>query len=235
VTKQPPRADLGPARTAGAPPACTLCGGDDVQPLVHVHGRAYFECTGACGLIFMAPADRLTPDAERARYALHRNDAADVGYRAFLDRLCAPLSARLPAGARGLDYGSGPGPTLSVMLRERGFPTDDYDPFFAPDPRALERTYDFITCTETAEHFAAPAADFARLDGLLAVPGWLALMTEVRRDERDFAGWWYVRDPTHVSFYRPRTFAWIATAFGWTLESPAPNVALFRKGGRARR
>ena len=222
---------------AAAPPApaCTLCGAPAVQPLVTVHGRGYFECAGAggCGLCFMAPADRLPPDAERARYALHRNDPGDAGYRAFLDRLRAPLVDRLPPGACGLDYGSGPGPTLSVMLRERGFTTRDYDPFFAPDTDALAHTYDFITCSETAEHFAKPADEFARLDRMLRSPGWLGLMTELRRDDRDFAEWWYVRDPTHVSFYRPRTLEWIAAAVGWTLETPAPNVALFRKVERA--
>jgi hypothetical protein len=97
-----------------------------------VHGRRYGTCA-ACGLIQVTREDHLTPAAERAHYGTHRNDPADPGYRTFLDRLCAPLVQRLPPGAEGLDYGSGPGPTLSVMLEEQGFPMRVYDPHFADD------------------------------------------------------------------------------------------------------
>ncbi|HEX6640119.1 MAG TPA: class I SAM-dependent methyltransferase, partial [Thermoanaerobaculia bacterium] len=187
-----------------------------------------------CGLTFVEPAQRPSTEAERARYATHRNDPDDAGYRAFLWRAAGPLLERLAPGAEGLDYGSGPGPTLSRMMREAGHPTADYDPFFAPDAAALARTYDFVTCTETAEHFFDPAAELDRIDGLLRPGGWLALMTTMRDDTLDFADWWYARDPTHVCFYRPRTMEWIAHRHGWQLERPHPNVALFRKPPRER-
>jgi len=177
----------------------------------------------------VAPEDRPTPEEERAHYRTHRNDAGDPGYRAFLARVADPLAARLAPGAEGLDYGAGPGPALAAMLRERGFPTAVYDPFFAPDADALRRTYDFVTCTETAEHFHAPGDEFARLDGLLRPGGILAVMTEMLEDGRDFAAWRYARDPTHVSFYRPRTMRWIAEKHEWTMESPGRNVFLFLK------
>lgn len=177
----------------------------------------------------MDPAHRPERAAELAHYRTHRNDPADAGYRAFLSRLLDPLLTRLPPGAVGLDYGSGPGPTLGVMLAEVGFQTALYDPFFAPDVEALLRSYDFITCTEVAEHFFEPGAEFQRLDALLLPGGWLGLMTEVLRDGRSFGDWWYARDPTHVCFYRPQTLEWIASRFGWRLEVPHPNVALFRK------
>ncbi len=161
----------------------------------------------------------------------HENDPTDPGYRAFLDRLASPLIERLPAGAEGLDYGAGPGPTLSKMLEEAGHPTAVYDPFFAPDRSRLDRTYDFITCTETAEHFHAPGEEFVRLDGLLRQAGWLGLMTEVRDESRPFESWWYVRDATHVCFYSADTLRWIGDRFDWELERPHRNVALFRKPG----
>jgi SAM-dependent methyltransferase len=71
------------------------------------------------------------PDAatERAEYDKHENDLHDPGYRGFLDRLAAPLRARLTPGARGLDYGCGPGPALAHMLREAGHDMAVYDPF----------------------------------------------------------------------------------------------------------
>ena len=209
---------------------CPLCSGGDVVPLAHVHARDYFECE-TCGLSFMHPAQRPPAGVERARYETHENDPADAGYRAFLGRLFEPLVARLPPGARGLDYGSGPGPTLSIMLAEAGFPTRNYDPFFAPDADALGFVYDFVTCTETAEHFFDPAGEFDRLDALLAPGGWLGVMTTLRTDEPLFAEWWYARDPTHVCFYRAETMEWIARRHGWLLERPHANVALFRKLG----
>jgi hypothetical protein len=177
----------------------------------------------------MAARDRPAPVAERARYEQHQNDPADQDYRAFLRRLVSPLVERLPPGAEGLDYGAGPGPTISVMLEELGHPTAVYDPYFAPDTGVLERTWDFITCTETAEHFFSPRAELDRLDALLRPGGWLGIMTEMRDPDRPFVSWWYVRDPTHVCFYERATMEWIANAYGWSLEQPHRNVFLCRK------
>ena len=85
-----------------------------------------------CALVFVPKALHATPDAERRRYLLHRNAPDDPGHRAFLSRLVRALAPRLPRGAAGLDYGSGPSPTLATMLRALGFTVDVYDPFFAP-------------------------------------------------------------------------------------------------------
>ena len=194
-----------------------------------MHGRDYFFCD-VCDLAFMDPDQRPARDAEHARYETHQNEVDDPEYRAFLRRLLDPLLEKLPPGAEGLDYGSGPGPALAAMLVEHGFPMAVYDPFYAPDRGALERTYDFITCTETVEHFFEPAVEFDRLDALLRGAGWLGVMTTLRTPERPFEQWWYVRDYTHVCFYSARTMEWIAERRGWALERPAPNVALFGKG-----
>lgn len=209
-------------------PRCSLCESPAVTGFAAVHGRRYGSCA-TCGLIQMAKEDHLAPAAELAHYVLHQNDPADPGYRAFLDRLCTPLVQQLPPGAEGLDYGSGPGPTLSVMLEERGFPMRVFDPFFADDVDALGQTYDFITCTETAEHFADPVREFKRLDRMLKAGGWLAVMTEIYRDHRPFAAWRYARDPTHVCFFRPETMTWIAERFGYRMREPHPTVRLFEK------
>ncbi|HEX4048743.1 MAG TPA: class I SAM-dependent methyltransferase [Elusimicrobiota bacterium] len=181
----------------------------------------------------MPAAQHADSARERARYETHRNSPDDPGYRAFLDRLLAPLTAVLPAGAEGLDYGCGPGPTASAMLRERGFRTFDYDPFFFPDARPLARTFDFIVCTEVLEHLRRPAEDLARLAGLLKPGGLLGAMTGVLEDDASFEGWWYRRDFTHVMFYRPETLDWIARRWGWELSRPSRDAALFRAAGRS--
>lgn len=212
---------------------CPLCTTPVAKAAEESDGRRFFDCT-ACRLVFLDPTQRLRPEAERARYETHQNRPDDPGYRAFLERVAGPLVERLPPGAVGLDFGSGPGPTLSVILEERGFPMRIFDPFFALDLGALEESYDFITCTETIEHFFHPREELARLSSLLRPGGLLAIMTEILSDETDFSQWWYRRDPTHVAFYRDDTFAWIGRTFGWSLECPHRKVVIFRSavGGR---
>ena len=207
---------------------CPLCQSPTTHHFASVHRRTYLECP-TCTLVFLTPSERLGPDTERAHYLTHENDPNDARYREFLDRLAIPLTARLSPGARGLDVGSGPGPTLSLMLQERGFPMETYDPYFAPNPSVLEQSYDFITATETVEHFYDPGNEFARLTKLLRPGGFLGVMTEMLLDDRPFDKWHYPRDPTHVSFYRRSTMDWIAQHFRYELEFPRPNVALFRK------
>ncbi len=120
-------------------PRCPLCGSPGVTEFALAHGRRFGDCR-ACRLIHLWHERRLSRSEERAQYSTHRNDPADPGYRAFLSRLSNPLVPYLAVGAEGLDYGSGPGPTLSGMLEEQGLSVRLYDPFFAPNPQALERT-----------------------------------------------------------------------------------------------
>jgi 2-polyprenyl-3-methyl-5-hydroxy-6-metoxy-1,4-benzoquinol methylase len=172
---------------------------------------------------------RPTAEEERAQYGHHENDTADPRYRRFLSRLAEPLMGKLSPGFEGLDYGCGPGPALAAMLGEAGHRMEVYDPFFAPHTSPLERTYDFITCTEVAEHFHNPAVEFDRLDALLRPGGWLGIMTCFQTDDRLFADWHYRKDPTHVVFYREATFHVISGQRGWACESPAKDVVLMQK------
>ncbi len=210
-------------------PACPLCRSRAAY-FTADHMRAYFECP-VCALVFADPASRPDRAAERAEYDRHRNDPSDPGYRAFLDRLATPLIQRLEPGMQGLDFGCGPGPTLSVMLREAGMHVAIYDPQYAPDPAALERTYDFVTATEVVEHFHHPARDWARLASLLKPGGILGVMTKQALDRTRFDQWHYKLDPTHVSFHRPATFSWIADRLGLTYELIGADVVIFTKGG----
>jgi SAM-dependent methyltransferase len=215
---------------AGVVPVCPVCCLGGTRAFAVVDDRRYWRC-GHCEATFLDPAQCPTPARERAEYLRHRNDPADPGYRAFLARLAAPLLARLAPGAEGLDYGCGPGPALAAMLAEAGHRMSLYDPFFHPDEAALARRYDFVSCTEVAEHFHHPAAEFARLDALLRPGGWLAVMTCFQTDDARFARWHYRRDPTHVVFYREQTFRHLAAHHGWRCEVPAKDVVLLQKAG----
>jgi hypothetical protein len=117
------------------------------------------------------------------------------------------------------------------MLTEAGHVVRFYDPFFRPDAAALRQTYDFITCSEVAEHFHRPAREFAWLNTRLRPGGWLGIMTCFQTDDERFADWHYRRDLTHVVFYRLETFQHLAGRFGWRCEIPAKGVVLMQKAG----
>ena len=210
-----------------AAPACPVCGAG-AERFLDVETRRYFCCPD-CAARFLDPAQHPSRDDEYAYYLHHENEVDDPGYRRFLSKLADPLLTRLAAGSSGLDYGCGPGPALAAMLREAGHAVALYDPFFAPNTEALLKRYDFVTCTETAEHFHSPAAEFRRLRGLVRPGGWLAMMTCFQTDDARFAGWHYRKDPTHVVFYREHTFRFLAACWGWTCEVPCKDVALMQR------
>jgi SAM-dependent methyltransferase len=215
-----------------SPVRCPVCRGADVRAFANVAERRYWRCE-VCAATGLDP-DQL-PDAASAcaHYLTHRNDAADPGYRRFTRRLAEPLLARLPPGARVLDFGCGPSSALAALLSEAGHHVAGYDPWFAPDPAPLAGVYDAVAACEVVEHLPAPADTFDLLAGLVRPRGWLAVMTCFQTDDTRFAGWWYRRDPTHVVFYRGETFRRIARSLGWTCTIPAKDVALLERPPRA--
>ena len=223
------------ADAAGAPAlTCPLCQGAAITVFLDDRAKRYWRC-GNCLLTFLDPAARLPAEAEHRHYLSHENHVDDPGYRAFLARLAEPLLACLAPHSHGLDYGCGPGPALADLLREAGHEVALYDPFFAGDRAVLGDIYDFVTCTEGAEHFFDPGAEFERFDRLLRPGGWLGLMTCFQTDDDKFAKWHYRQDPTHVVFYKRETLAFVAGRLGWDFECPAKDIVLMRKPGDDRR
>lgn len=190
----------------------------------------YLQCP-RCALVFVPSDQHVSEDAERAEYDLHENDPTDAGYRRFLSRLVTPMQARLAAGSQGLDFGSGPGPTLSLMFAESGFPTALYDKFYQPDTQVLNRAYDFVTATEVVEHLREPRIDLARMWDCVKPGGLLGVMTKLTRDRDAFATWHYIRDPTHVCFYGRATFSWLARAWRADLSVVASDALILGKPG----
>ena len=190
--------------------------------------RDFLECTN-CRLVFVPSDFHLSLTQQRDRYLEHNNDPMDSEYRSFLSRLRDPLLPLLKEGDVGLDFGCGPGPALAQMLRDSGYKMDLYDPLFWDDNSALEKSYDFVTCTETIEHFSNPASDFALLDSVVKDDGVLGVMTSILYKEVIFEDWYYKLDPTHVSFYTPSTMEWISNKFNWAIESAYKNVYFFIK------
>jgi SAM-dependent methyltransferase len=212
--------------------ACRVCLGG-ARPFMTVQGRRYWRCR-RCRATQLDARQLPDPGTERRHYLTHHNDPADEGYRRFLARLASPLLKVLDRASEGLDFGCGPGPALAAMLEAAGHRVRLHDPFFRPDPAALERCYDFVTLTEVAEHLHRPHAVFRQLAGLIRPGGRLAVMTALGIDDRRFANWRYRRDPTHVVFYRAATFRYLASSLGLDCRRVAPDVVLLRKPGSGR-
>lgn len=208
---------------------CPLCSDSGANFYHQDKKRRFFECP-QCYLVFAEPEAHLQAHDEKAIYNLHSNSPDDEGYRRFLSRVSSPLLEKLHQGpAQGLDFGCGPGPTLSVMLEEAGHQVALYDPYFSPDKSVLEHSYDFITCTEAIEHFNTPAKEWRLLLSILKPGGWLAIMTKLVIDAEAFSRWHYKNDPTHVSFFSRNTFMYLAKRDGLQLEFVGSDVILMRK------
>ncbi|MCG3864313.1 MULTISPECIES: class I SAM-dependent methyltransferase [unclassified Photobacterium] len=208
---------------------CPLCHSEQPGIFVEDKNRRYFRCQH-CALIFADPEAQLSPEQEKAVYDQHQNNPDDMGYRQFLGRLATPLVERLSQGSlTGLDFGSGPGPTLSIMLEEMGYNMTIYDPYFAPDHSVLTHQYDFVTCTEAIEHFNQPAKEWGLLLSMIKPGGWLGLMTKLATDAEAFTRWHYKNDPTHVSFFSRDTFRFLAQRDGLEVEFVGNDVILLRK------
>ncbi len=139
------------------------------------------------------------------------------------------MQERLESGSRGLDFGSGPGPTLSVMFEEVGHSVEIYDHFYARDPCVLEKKYDFITATEVVEHLHNPRKELDRLWACLKPGGILGVMTKLVLDHEAFARWHYKNDPTHICFFSRSTFEWLAAQWLAELTFANKDVILFYK------
>lgn len=163
-------------------------------------------------------------------YDLHENSPDNQGYIKFLRKLTDQLTEKLKPCLLGLDFGCGPGPTISGILKEKGHDVRNYDPIYFPEKSLLNQTYDFITCAEVVEHLYNPRQEFQLLNRLLRRDeSYLGIMTEAWQEHGDFESWWYHREPTHVCFYQRNTFEWIANWLGWTVEFPGKNVVIYSK------
>ena len=207
---------------------CRVCLRNSLAPFLQKDGLNYLRCS-QCQVTLVSAAQLPSHQTQLQKYQQHENDPLDARYREFLNRLAAPLLAELPANQVGLDFGCGPGPALADMLSQAGHSMRLYDPFFFPDATVLDQQFDFVTCTEVAEHFHQPHAEFTRMIALLKPGGLLALMTSFQHDDSRFADWHYRRDPTHVTFYKQETFDFIAAEFSLTCKIPCKNVAFLRK------
>jgi len=210
---------------------CPFCFSDDVTLFTHVGARDYLRCQ-SCDLVFVPKEFFISKEDEKAKYDQHQNSPENQGYRDFLNRLLTPLCQFLPKDAKGLDFGSGPGPTLSILMNELGFQMEIYDYFYHNNPKVFENKYDFITTTEVIEHLHNPKDEIVKLWSCLKDGGILGIMTAFRVSDEEFGDWYYKRDLTHVRFFTEASFRWLAKELDAELVIPRSGVVILKKRKR---
>jgi len=207
---------------------CIVCNSNQIEPFTTSDNLDYWKCN-FCKTKFLDKKHYIDKSSEKKRYLEHENTIEDEGYRTFLSKLANPLKDKIQLNAKGLDFGCGHGPALADMFKKDEYSIDLYDPFFFPNKEIFKKKYDFITCTETAEHFFNPKKEFDLINSLLNKGGWLGVMTSFLTTNEAFDSWYYRRDPTHVVFYAEETFGVIAQQRNWHCEIITKDVVLFNK------
>jgi len=192
---------------------CLLCHSDS-EPFTESQGRSFHLCQ-VCQLIFVEPDCHLAEAEEKERYLEHENSIENQGYvKMFRDKI--EIIQQHCFGIKSvLDYGCGYAPVLCTLLERDGFSARGYDSYFFPEWDDAAG-YDLIVSTEAFEHFRNPLKELQRIKAALNSAGYLAVMTkwypvkDNLPDAKAFRAWYYQRDPTHIVFYGPATFAWIA-------------------------
>lgn len=168
------------------------------------------------------------PDEERERYEQHQNTIHNQGYVAFLNTAVNAALPFLSPEKEGLDFGCGPNPVLSELLKQHNLHCRNYDPFFFPTKP--DTGFDFIFATECLEHFHNPEREILYLVSLLRKNGILTIMTSLWNDDTDFINWHYLRDKTHVSIFNFKTIEYMVQSFDLdVLDTDRKRVVVFRK------
>ena len=207
---------------------CVVCKSLELKFFINCGDLVYWECT-TCDAKILDPQNRLLSNNEKKHYLKHNNSINDINYNNFLLKLINPLKNKISTFDLGLDYGCGFAPALANILKNCGFKVELYDPFFFPNKNVFLRKYKFITCSEVVEHFFNPYEEFNKINNILDYNSWFGVMTSFLLNDNLFEDWYYRRDPTHVVFYKKKTFQHIGFQRNWEVFFPADNVVLFFK------
>jgi len=191
---------------------CKICNSNTYIIYDEQFDMDYHRCE-KCAFIYEDPKHHIDLSNEKAEYDTHNNSIEDEGYVNMFKRFMDAFEPFV-SGQSVLEYGSGPEPVFSQVLRQSDYQVTSYDPFYLPDLSYLCKSYDLITSTEVFEHFVEPMTEVEKLVGLLNEGGILAVMTQFPKDDEHFKKWWYRRDKTHISFFTIESFKYIAEIYG---------------------
>lgn len=190
---------------------CKICQAPVAESLSMKDSRVFHYCD-QCEFISLDPEFILSHSEEKSRYDLHENTIDNPGYVAmfekFIKHAVEPYQVKTI-----LDYGSGPGPVLVELLSRANYQVDNYDPYYAAKEFGENQQFDMVVSTETFEHFNEPLETIAAVVERLKPAAYLSLQTVFACKPEELEKWWYKNDETHVSFYSPKTFEYIADKF----------------------
>jgi len=178
--------------------------------------KIFFHCP-SCELIFLDKKFYVSKNDEKNQYDQHNNSLENEGYvnmfDDFLDFTLKGLHVKSV-----LDFGSGPTPVLAELLKRRGLHVEHFDKFYQPKKVYKNKKYDLITSTEVFEHLENPKEILNLLSNHLNPNGIISIMTLFHTNKQeDFLKWWYRRDPTHITFFTPKTIEIMAKKCGLKL------------------
>ena len=175
--------------------------------------KNFYHCKH-CELIFLDEQFYVSIENEKKQYNQHNNSLENEGYvKMFEEYLDFTLENQNIKTA--LDFGSGPTPVLTELLKRRDLHVDYYDKFYQPQKVYENKSYDLITSTEVFEHLKDPQETLHMLSKHLNANGIISLMTLFHTNkEEDFFKWWYRRDPTHITFFTSKTISIMAKKCG---------------------
>ncbi len=191
----------------------------------------YYRCS-SCGFVFLDDKHRVDKNREKKQYDQHNNSLENEGYvemfEEFIDLSISPYIKNIQTA---LDFGSGPSPVFAELLKRRGLEVDIYDLFYAPQKVYENKSYDLIISTEVFEHLSQPLEVLELLSQHLNHQGYMVLMTKFPpKEDKAFLNWWYRRDPTHISFFSPKSFEVMAEKIALKLlKTMNGNIAVFQK------
>ena len=194
---------------------CIICG-SSTRIINHPKTADFYYCS-TCDFIAKDDQQLISKQQELQIYERHNNSIDDPVYVEYFNRfLKDAVFPFVNNGKLGFDFGSGPSPVLSQILkRDHDYQMDIYDPFYAPDKTYIGKKYDLITSTEVVEHLSDSLMTFRLFVKLLKPNGVLAIMTLFhQQDDEAFLKWHYVRDHSHIAFYTAKTMAYIAKEVG---------------------
>jgi 2-polyprenyl-3-methyl-5-hydroxy-6-metoxy-1,4-benzoquinol methylase len=184
-----------------------------------------------CEYIFKSSECYQDFDAQKERYNLHTNDEEDAGYKAYFQRFLDFTLALVGKPKNALDFGCGESTILSSMLESGGVACEYFDPIYHPESLNNSKKYELIVSTEVFEHLHQPREVFKDLVERLEKGGYLALQTQFHSNDVEvFKKWYYHQDPTHVVFFRAKTFEVLCAMFACSVvKDNGKNMIVIRK------
>ncbi|XMB72897.1 class I SAM-dependent methyltransferase [Mycoplasmatota bacterium WC30] len=194
---------------------CKVCGSQTEEIHHAKFNVSYFRCTN-CEFISKDDSAMISKEHELKIYNYHNNSLENEGYVKYLKNFIDTAIIPFVQGSRALDFGSGPSPVLSYILKnDYDFTCDIYDLYFSPTKSYTNKVYNLVVCTEVIEHIPYPLEYFGFFKSLLEEDGTLSMMTLLHPNDNElFLNWHYIRDKSHISFFSLKTLEVISQKVG---------------------